>query len=300
MLNFNYWSEWFLKTRTLLFLSSFLYIALIGCSNNNVEEVEPDYIVETSFGNVKKEEFYEALKNRFGEEVLREMVYEKVLSHQFELTNEEVNERFTEFKEDLGAQFDAALMRSGFKSEEQFKKTLRTAMLQEKAAMEITDVTDEELQDYYDTIKLPIRASHILVDEEETALEVKQLLEEGADFSQLAKEYSTDPATAELGGDLDWFGPGKMLEQFEQAAYALEVGEISPPVETLYGFHIIKVVEKEEKPPFEEMKEQLREEVIKEKINQDLIHEAVQKHLDQANVKVNDSSLKGALNISEY
>ena len=277
-----------------------MFIILIGCNKDTVEEVPPNYVVETAFGNVTKEELYEALKNRFGEEMLREMVYEKVLSHQYNLTDEEVNKRMEEFKEDLGAQFEAALMRSGFKSEEQFKKTLRTAMLQEKAAMELIDVTDEELQFYYENIKLPIRASHILVDDEETALKVIQQLEDGADFSQLAKQYSTDPATAEIGGDLDWFGPGKMLEQFEQAAYSLDVGEISSPVETIYGFHIIKVVEKEEKPAIEEMKEQLHEEIVKEKMNQDVINEAVQYHLEKANVKVNDPTLKGSLNMSEY
>ncbi|WP_096155252.1 peptidylprolyl isomerase [Bacillus sp. FJAT-45066] len=284
----------------LLFIILFTYIALVGCNNESKEEDTPEFVVETTFGNITKEEFYKSLKNRFGEEVLRELVYEKVLTHQFNLTDEEVIERFDEFKEDLGAQFEAALMRSGFKSEEQFKKTLRTAMLQEKAAMELVEVTDEELLAYYDNIQLPIKANHILVDDEETALLLIEKLEEGADFSQLAKENSTDPATAEAGGDLGWFGPGKMLEQFEKTAFSLEVGEISDPVETIYGYHIIKVVDIEERQPFEQMKDQLREEVIKEKINQELINEAVQKHLDEANVKVNDPSLKEAFDLSEY
>lgn len=62
----------------------------------------------------------------------------------------------------------------------------------------------------------------------------------GADFSDLAKQYSTDPGSKDKGGDLGWFGRGQMIKQFEDAAFALQPNEISNLVQTEYGFHIIK------------------------------------------------------------
>ncbi|WP_404431911.1 peptidylprolyl isomerase [Sutcliffiella horikoshii] len=266
-------------------------LALSACNNDKADNSE--VIAETSAGNITQDELYEAMKDRFGEEVLRELVYEKVLSEKYEVTDEEVQERLDELKQQLGPQFDSAMAQSGFKNEEQLSQTLRISMLQEKAAMESVEVTDEEIQEYYDEMKPEIRASHILVADEETANEVKKKLDEGADFAELATEYSTDPGSAQNGGDLDWFGAGAMLPEFEEAAYSLEVNEISEPVESMYGFHIIKVTDKKDKEPFEDMKAELKEEVRLSKVNEEAaVDTAVQKELDNANIKVKDSNLK--------
>ncbi|WP_010198293.1 peptidylprolyl isomerase [Bacillus sp. m3-13] len=84
-----------------------------------------------------------------------------------------------------------------------------------------------------------------------------------------------------------------MLPEFEEAAYSLEVNEISEPVESMYGFHIIKVTDKKDKEPFEDMKAELKEEVLLSKVNEEAsVDTAVQKELDNANIKVKDSNLK--------
>ena len=83
------------------------------------------------------------------------------------------------------------------------------------------------------------RASHILVEKQSQALKVLDELKAGGNFADLAKKYSTCPS-GKRGGDLGQFGRGQMVKEFEQATFAMKVGEISQPVKTQFGYHIIK------------------------------------------------------------
>ncbi len=84
------------------------------------------------------------------------------------------------------------------------------------------------------------------------AEEIKARLEAGEDFAELAREFSDDPVSAENGGDLGWFGRGVMVPEFEEVAFSLEPGEISDPVRTPFGYHIIQVLEKDPNRPRDE------------------------------------------------
>lgn len=87
---------------------------------------------------------------------------------------------------------------------------------------------------------MSIRASHILVDDEETAEKIfKELEENTIDFGEAAKKYSNCPSSKK-GGDLGFFGKGKMVPAFEKVAFELDVDEVSEPVKTQFGWHIIK------------------------------------------------------------
>ncbi len=84
-----------------------------------------------------------------------------------------------------------------------------------------------------------IRASHILIEKHSQALKILEELKKGVDFKDLARKYSQCPSK-KRGGDLGIFGRGQMVKEFERAAFALKVGEVSQPVKTQFGYHIIK------------------------------------------------------------
>ena len=92
---------------------------------------------------------------------------------------------------------------------------------------------------------MKIRASHILVQTEEEAKDLLQKIEEGADFGELAQEHSLCPSKRD-GGDLRFFGKGMMVKPFEDAAFSLEVGQVSEPVQTQFGWHLIKLTDKQD------------------------------------------------------
>jgi peptidyl-prolyl cis-trans isomerase C len=94
-----------------------------------------------------------------------------------------------------------------------------------------------------------IAASHILVDSEDKAKELRAKIAAGADFAQVAKENSTDTGSKDQGGSLGYFGHGQMVPEFEAAAFKLEKGQISDPVHTSFGWHIIKVDDRRKKEP---------------------------------------------------
>lgn len=87
------------------------------------------------------------------------------------------------------------------------------------------------------------KASHILVKEQDLARRIYQELRQGARFEELARQHSTCPSKSS-GGDLGWFGPGKMVKPFEDAVRKTGVGSITEPVRTQFGYHVIKVTAK--------------------------------------------------------
>lgn len=125
-------------------------------------------------------------------------------------------------------------------SENEIKELYRDQILSTKIYEEITaDVPTTEEQ---------IWARHILVATQEEADAVLERLENGEDWTQISAEVSTDTSNKDKGGDLGWFGPNRMVEEFENIAFSLEIGEISNPVQTSFGFHIIQLLGREVRP----------------------------------------------------
>jgi foldase protein PrsA len=265
-------------------------IALSACNQSNGSTV-----AESNAGDITQDELYEAMKEKVGAQALQQLVYEKVLSEKYEVTDKELDAKVAELKEQLGENFQAALAQYGYADEEDFKETMKLGMMQEKAAMKSIKVTEKEVKEYYDNYKPEIKARHILVADEKTALEVKQKLDAGEKFEDVSNTYSTDEAAKAAGGDLGWFGPGAMDPAFEEAAYALKKDEISGPVKSSFGYHIIQVTDKKEKKSYEEMKDQMEKELKSSKLTNEKINEIMQKEVKDAKVKISDKDLKNAL-----
>ncbi len=130
------------------------------------------------------------------------------------------------------------------------------------------DPTEAELKDYYNNLENRIRISHIIVTDADTAQMLFERVKNGENFEQLAFDYSVDPDAKRNKGDLGYLLWGATVDEFQEVAFRMEPGEISPPVKTNYGYHIIKVVDKkpnENRADFDSMKESIKNQLSRRK-----------------------------------
>ncbi len=166
-------------------------------------------------------------------------------------------------------------------------------------------ISDEDVRKYYDDntalySTAQIHASHILVKDESTAKEIlAEVKAHPEKFADIAREKSIDTVTAQKGGDLGTFAQGRMVPDFERAAFALQPGQISDVVATQYGYHIIMVTERQEgeRRPFDQVKEQIRA-TLRNKLLQDRVRAHFDELKKDAEVKIDDDAL-GRLNPAE-
>lgn len=138
-----------------------------------------------------------------------------------------------------------------------------------KKALECEEATDEELKNYYNEFKDEFSepesrsASHILVDSEDKAKDIKAKIDKGEDFASLAQVHSACPSKAN-GGDLGTFHRGQMVKEFDDKVFSMSLGEISEPVKTQFGYHIIKLNEINDAKArsFDEVKDEVRAHVM--------------------------------------
>lgn len=156
------------------------------------------------------------------------------------------------------AAFDDVVSQSGLTAEG-VRQQIRTTLLVERLTEDDLggiEVTDAEVQEIYDAQFATGNVSHILTETEEEAQAVLDRLESGEDFATVAAEVSLDTGSAAQGGALGPFVPGSFVEEFEDAVVATDPGDLTGPVETQFGFHVITV---EEPPALEEVRDQIAE-----------------------------------------
>ncbi len=166
-----------------------------------------------------------------------------------------------------------------------------------KQVEEKVNIPDAELKKFYDENKEKfrtgdqVRASHILVKTEKEAQDILAQLKAGAKFEDLAAKYSIDSSAAK-GGDLGWFGKGMMVKPFEDAVVAMKPGQVSDPVQTQFGWHIIKLEETRpaKKPALADVKDELAKQ-----IQQEAVGAKIKELTDAAKIERTDTGIDPAV-----
>ena len=246
------------NSKTIIIAVILVLIVLAGAIYFNNKTKENDVVASIDNEVITKNDLYEAMVAENGKPVLDMLIANKIIDLELKKENITISKEDIDKEMDLIAEhyggldnFEQMLTIYG-QSIDSVKQNIEKNLQVKKLLEPQIIITDEEIKDYFEENKESfnteeqIKASHILVDSEEKAVEVKNKLNAGEDFAELAKEYSTDNSNKDNGGSLGFFGRGEMVPEFEDIAFSLEAGKTSEPVKTDFGYHIIKVEEKKE------------------------------------------------------
>ncbi|EEK46053.1 peptidylprolyl isomerase PrsA [Bacillus paranthracis] len=259
-------------------------LMLSACGQKN----DSDTVATATDSTITKSDFEKQLKDRYGKDMLYEMMAQDVITKKYKVSDDDVDKELQKAKNQYGDQFKNVLRNNGLKDEADFKNQIKFKLAMNEAIKK--SITEKDVKDHY---KPEIKASHILVSDENEAKEIKKKLDAGASFEELAKQESQDLLSKEKGGDLGYFNSGRMAPEFETAAYKLKVGQISNPVTSPNGYHIIKLTDKKELKPYDEVKDSIRKNLEEERISDPIFgKKLLQNELKKANIKINDSELK--------
>lgn len=275
--------KWFLGI-----VASVALFSLAACGSG-------DTVIESDAGDITKDELYEEMKSLYGDTVIQQLVEKKLLENKYDVSNDEIEEEFEKVKEQFGSdeEFEMALMQNGFQSADQLKEEIRFNLLRQKAVTDGIEVTDEKLQEFYDEnpdMFVEVEARHILVEDEDKANEVIEKLNNGENFEDLVTEYSTDTGSVAEGGSVGTVTTDSpLVPEFIDAALKLNEGEVSDPVESTYGFHIIKADSRTEMS-FDDNRDEIEEKYLQQNARP---YEEVREELfREANIKVIDDQFE--------
>ena len=240
--------------------------------------------------------------------IASELLYQESQKQGITVDEAAINEQVRKLKERFSseAEFKSALSKANLSEaaiKSQFKRGMAIQQFIDKQFVQKITVSGKESKAYYDShpdlFKQPeqVRASHILIKvdpggDESRKVEARKKLEKiqeklqkGEDFASLAKEFSEGPSSAK-GGDLGYFRRGQMVKPFEEAAFTLRPGEVSDIVETEFGYHLIKVIDKKPETTiaYEDIKDKLEHHLKQEKVQRE-VSLYVEKLKDKAKVE---------------
>ncbi|MBI5055985.1 MAG: peptidylprolyl isomerase [Nitrospirae bacterium] len=276
--------------KTWLFVFVFSLAILAGCSQKEKSGV--DVIAEVDKTPITKDEFLKEIsripdwakeqfkgkegKDKFLDELVkRELIYQDAKKMGLD-KDKEYLEKIKEFE----------------------KMTLVSLILK-KEVEDKSKVDDADVKSFYEknadkfTIGTTIKAGHILVDTEDQAKKIYARIKKGERFADLAKSLSKDTGSAQKGGDLGYFAHGQMVPEFEQAVLKLKPGEVSGPVKTRFGYHIIQLtdIKKGETASFEQSKESIQKQLLAEK-KRELFEKYIEGLKSKYKVSKNDKALE--------
>ena len=253
-------------------------LLLTGCTQDesrSVAEIGDEVVTEA--------ELNEMLQKQHGTTMLDTLISYKIVDLEakkagVEVSEQEIDAEYERYANEYGGVEGMLQMLEQYNmSEEDIRDDLRNYLLTFKLLSTEIELTDAELEAFFNdnmeyfTEAASITASHILVDDEGLANELIARINDGEDFTALAKEYSIEDGAVDTGGSLGTFSRGEMVAEFEEAAFAMEVGQVSAePVETEFGYHIILVEDKIAggDADFDSNKEEVRNMLLEEKIDE--------------------------------
>ena len=306
-------------------LSSLLVISLLATGCGKEIEVKNGSKVAVSVKGEKftATEYYEQIK-KDNIAILIDMIDKSLLEKDYKETDEEKKsidkqiEQIRSYYQDDKTFNSVIKQYFGAEDEKSLREKLSIDYKRNEAVKDYVkkNLKDSEIEKYYDEkISGEIKASHILISVDakndstaeekekadkkakEKAEELIKKLDEGAKFEDLAKENSSDKATATNGGDLGYFQPDDMVEEFSNAAKDLKKNEYTKePVKTEYGYHIILKKDQKAKPKLKDVKKDIKDKLTTQKINDDatLYYEALKGYRKNKKISWNDDVLKAA------
>ncbi len=298
-------------------------LLLSGCGNAKLKNGE-EKVVSFKKGNITADTLYKTLKEKYGLEVLLDLLDHKILDKEYKTTTEEttqvenqINQIKQNYQNDESSYLAAIQQYFGVDSEDDLKSLLS---LEYKRSQAVEDYVEEnidktEVEEYYKNHTVgKIKARHILIKPETTedmseeekenaeqkaleeAKEIIDKLKDGKKFASLAKKYSDDTGTKEDGGLLEEFdNNSSMDENFLEAAAKLEVGKYTEePVKSQYGYHIILKESEKEKPKLKKVEDDIRKTLANEKLDNDnsLYYESLMGYREKKGLKFSDSQMK--------
>ncbi|MBR7928138.1 peptidylprolyl isomerase [Aerococcaceae bacterium zg-ZUI334] len=279
-------------------------LLLAGCSTmgaqNSTSSANKGEAIAT-IGNetISFDDFYAELKTQAGAATLRSMIIQRVLEQKVEdkdalkkAADEEVAQQISSAGGE--AVFAKLLAYKKLGSIEDFKQSVYVRNLFQEVIEKNVDTSEEAIKAYYETSYAPLmEAQHILVEKEEDAQNIIKRLNDGEDFDALAKELSKDSSAAN-GGKLGEFKSGTMVAEFEEAVKSVGNGELVPnPVQSKFGWHVIRTIKNGEKQPYDEVKDAVKKQYLESKFNDSSVaYSIVGKLIKEIGVEVKDESLK--------
>ena len=295
---------------------------ITGCGSVKLKNGEKAVVTYNKKGKISSDALYKEIVKKYGINNLIDMIDHKLFDKKYPADDEEkseINTQIAQIKSQYGeANFESAIQTYyGVKDEKELRRALSLDYKRDLAVKDYLkkQLTDEEIKNYYDNnIYGDIKASHILIsanitddmdpEEQEQAKEkarekaekIIEKLNNGKKFAALAKKYSDDEATASKGGDLGYFNKDSNFdEDFVNAAILLKKGEYTKePVQSQYGYHIIKKIKEKDKPSLKKAKDDIKTTLAEEKLKSDnyLHNKTLRDIREEKNVKFKDSYLK--------
>ena len=299
-------------------------VVFTGCSKSPKLSNGEEVVASVDGKDFTANELYDAMKDQYGTTVLIRLVDSYIANQEIESDDDAkvyAESLISQYKlsyKQAGRDFAQDLRSAGYDSEDELKQEL----ISEYKMNEVTKkyvketITDKEVEKYYkENISEELNVKHILITadfaedatdaekaEAETvaynkAVDLINMLDQGADFEQLAKDNSKDPGSASNGGVVNNVTKEGYVPEFYNAAYELDEGEYtSTPVKSKYGYHIIMLVKKNEKEPLENLKDTIKDSIVEEKLqsDQNLQTTTWDKIRSKYNISINDTNIKNA------